>query len=285
MKNDIIELFTDIDDEFIAGAMPEAQHPVELRADTRRFSWGKFAAAAACLAVIAVGGTFALKAVSGRGGVVYSENAGSNNLDPAGSTASEPKGVVLEPANAGYPEPAKYQYKGDFSELVLHRYGDSDGQRYTYPNVDKLFEKSDLVVVGTFVDDAWQDCPTDNYSPHPWSNGASFNKLRIDRVLLGDAEVGEEIVIGSSYFVCEGKLMYPSNDMPTPMIKGEQWVYFLSKILPNKYGDFYVEPFADGRYPVPGNENTFVLTGSQHGVFDEKYFREDIYEDVKKMLE
>ncbi len=294
MRKDIIELFTDIDDDLIANAMPEDQRPVELRADTRRFSWGKFAAAAACLAVIAVGGTFALKAVSGRGGLVYSEGAGSGNLDPAGSAVSEPANsvtsepmsVVPEPANADhstdYPEEAKYQYKGDFSELKLNRYEDDDGQRHIYQGIDELIEKSDLVVVGTFVDDAWQNRPTDSLSPLS-SHGVSFNKLRIDRVFYGNAEVGDEIVVSGSYFVCNGELLYPSNDGLTPMIKGEQWVHFLVKQLPG-YGDYYVGPFADERYPVPGNENTFVLTGTQHGVFDEKYFREDIYEDVKKML-
>ncbi len=294
MRKDIIELFTDIDDDLIAGAMPEDQRPVELRADTRRFSWGKFAAAAACLAVVVVGGTFALKAVSGRGGLVYSEGAGSTDLDPAGSAASEPANsvtsepmsVVPEPANTGYPEFAKYQYTGDFSELELCQY--DEAVPYEYQSVDDLWEHSDLVVVGTFVDDACQDRPLDSFSLESDSFyttcGGSYNKLRIDRVFYGNAKVGEEIVITDSYYVTDGKLMYIGNDSITPMIKGEQWVYFLKHQLPG-HGDYYLTLWTDGRYPVPGNENTFVLTGdSTHGVFDESDFCEDIYEDVKKML-
>ncbi len=267
MRNDIIDLFTDIDDDLIANAMPEARRPVEARADTRRFSWGKFAAAAACLAVVVVGGVFALKAVSGRGGLVSSENS----ADPSGSTLTK---------TADYPEKAKYQYTGDFSELELYEYALVD--RETYWSFDKLAANSDLIVLGTFVDDARQDCPTDNWTYDP-SYGASYNKLRIDRVFYGDVEIGSEIVIRDDTFVTNGKLMYIESSTLTPMIKGEQWVYFLKKQSP-EYGDYYQPLFTEGRYPVPGKENTFVLTGSQHGVFEERYFHEDIYEDVKKML-
>ncbi len=63
MKYNFIKMFTDIDDELIANAKPEAQRPIELRADTRRSPWRKFAAAAACLAVVAVGGAFAVNAL------------------------------------------------------------------------------------------------------------------------------------------------------------------------------------------------------------------------------
>lgn len=63
MKYNFIKMFTDIDDELIANAKPEAQRPIELRADTRRSPWKKFAAVAACLAVVAVGGAFAVNAL------------------------------------------------------------------------------------------------------------------------------------------------------------------------------------------------------------------------------
>ena len=286
MRNDIIELFTDIDDDLISGAMPEAQKPIELRTDTSRFSWKKFAAAAACLTAAAVGGTFALKALSGRGGIVFSENAGGAASESTGS-------VVLEPANSGYPEDAKYQYTGDFSELELCNYAEVG--RIPYLSYDELLGNSDLIVLGTFVDDARQNCPASNNEPSTdkadgnddvmdvYRDGASYNKLRIDKVFCGDAEVGSEIVICDGTYVADGKLMYIASDTLTPMIKGEQWVYFLRKQSP-EYGDCYLPLFTEGRYPVPGNENTFVLTGSQHGVFDERYFREDIYADVKKML-
>ncbi len=276
MRKDIIELFTDIDDDLIANAMPEDQRPIEMKADTRRFSWGKFAAAAACLAVVVVGGTFALKAVSGRGGLVYSENAGSSDTDPANRPVSDSPTVLPEPAGADhptdYPEEAKYQYTGDFSELELCPYVLID--REPYRSFDQLVEKSDLIVVGTFIDDARQNRPTDRLS-HQSSWGGSFNKFRIDKVFSGEAEVGSEIVILDHYFVTDGKLMYASGDSLTPMIKGEQWVYFLGKVTP-EYGNYYFPVSIDGRYPVPGNENTFVLRDS--------HYNEDIYADVKKML-
>lgn len=461
MRNDIIELFTEIDDDLISSAMPEAQRPVEMRADTSRFSWKKFAAAAACLTAAAVGGTFALKALSGNGGIVspgsitpsttdtnvnstiisdtninsteddhsslkvdynaqyirtdgyivgeeypktlwitnttelsnyyqsnkekYSldsvenplsdqtigfidavekyddtffetndlilivleEGSGSNRhsvkevtvtpsglnhieycIQPTieiivpeigtcdmaewhiiieiskeyGSTKCQLKqpliittsSVVSKPTFAEYPEEAKYQYTGDFSELELCNYAVVG--RIPCLSLDELVDNSDLIVLGTFVDDARQNCPTGNNEPSTdkvdgnddvmdlYRDGASYNKLRIDKVFYGDIEAGEEIVICDDSYVTDGKLMYIASDTLTPMIKGEQWVYFLRKQSP-EYGDCYFPLFTEGRYPVPGKENTFVLTGdSQHGVFDEKYFHEDIYEDVKKML-
>lgn len=63
MKYNFIKMFTDIDDDLIANAKPVAQKPIELRADVRRSPWKKFAAAAACLAVVAVGGAFAVNAL------------------------------------------------------------------------------------------------------------------------------------------------------------------------------------------------------------------------------
>ncbi len=274
MRNDIIELFTEIDDDLISSAMPEAQRPVELRVDTKRFSWKKFAAAAACLTAAAVGGTFALKALSGNGGIEFGA-AGSVDSESTGS-------VVLEPANSGYPEEAKYQYTGDFSELELYDYAVVD--RIPCLSFDELVDNSDLIVLGTFVDDARQDRPTDGeLKKYEAKVGSSYNKLRIDKVFYGDIEAGEEIVICDISYVTDGKLMCIASDTLTPMIKGEQWVYFLRKQSP-EFGDCYQPLFTEGRYPVPGNENTFVLTDSQHGVFDEKYFHEDIYADVKKML-
>lgn len=95
MKYNFIKMFTDIDDDLIANAKPVAQKPIELRADVRRSPWKKFAAAAACLAVIAVGGAFAVNALRDRGAVPSVPDA------PLDSTVDLPSAQPNSPASSG----------------------------------------------------------------------------------------------------------------------------------------------------------------------------------------
>lgn len=268
MRYDFVEAFTDIDDELFTDVFPEAQRPVEIRPERRspRFRWKALAAAAACLAVvgIAVGAVIAVK------------SRGDRTADPNQTVSGS------EVTNEGYPESAKYKYEGDFSELELCWNGCVE--REPYNGFDELAWDSELIVVGTFVDDARQDQPVTgsvSYDPERIFNGASFNKLRIDAVYKGDEEIGSEIVITDSYYVNDGKLLYVSGMSSTPMIKGEQWVYFLNKVSP-EYGNYYYSTGScDGRFPVPGNENTFVLADRELNSLP----TERIYPDVKKMLD
>lgn len=121
MRNDIIELFTDIDDDLIAGAMPEAQRPVEMRADTRRFLWGKFAAAAACLAVVVVGGAFALKAVSGNGGLVS-----PGSITPS-TTDTNVNSTIVSNTNI---DSTGYVLKVDYNTQYIRTNGYIEGEEY-----------------------------------------------------------------------------------------------------------------------------------------------------------
>lgn len=268
MRYDFVEAFTDIDDELVTDVFPEAQRPVEIRPGRRSPRFGRKAleAAAACLAVvgIAVGAVFAVKSRSDR------------TADPNQTVSG------TDVPNEGYPERAKYKYEGDFSELELCWNGCVE--RVPYNGFDKLAWDSELIVLGTFVDDARQDQPVTGsitYDPDRIFNGESFNKLRIDAVYKGDAEIGSEIVIKDSYYVNDGKLMYVSGISSTPMIKGGQWVYFLNKVSP-EYGNYYYSTGGyDGRFPMPENENTFILADRKlHPLPDER-----IYPDVKKMLD
>ncbi len=95
MKYNFIKMFTDIDDELIANAKPEAQRPIELRADTRRSPWRKFAAAAACLAVVAVGGAFAVNALRSGSAVPSVPDA------PLDSVVDLPSTQPNSPASSG----------------------------------------------------------------------------------------------------------------------------------------------------------------------------------------
>ncbi len=95
MKYNFIKMFTDIDDELIANAKPVAQRPIELRADTRRSPWRKFAAVAACLAVVAVGGTFAVNALRSGSAVPSVPDA------PLDSVVDLPSTQPNSPASSG----------------------------------------------------------------------------------------------------------------------------------------------------------------------------------------
>lgn len=261
MKYDFVEAFSDIDDKLVTDVFPEAQTAVELRPErrSRRFGWKKLAAAAACLAAVAV--VFA---------VVFNIRGRQSGFVP------------VSPVADGYPKDAKYKYEGDFTELELGAYGIVD--RVVYHDFDSLAQAADLIVVGTFVDDARQDVSL-TAAPRPFSlpDGHSYNKLRIDTVYKGDAEVGSEIVISDSYYVHDGYLCYTYGVTSTPMIKGEQWVYFLHKVSP-EYGDYYYSLGGyDGRFTVPGNENTFVLC-DRHNEFD-VMMNVNVYPDVKKLVE
>ncbi|MDE7229095.1 MAG: hypothetical protein K2N56_01320 [Oscillospiraceae bacterium] len=266
MRYDFVEAFTGIDDELVTDVFPEAQRPVEIRPERRspRFRWKALAAAAACLAVvgIAVGAVFAVK------------SRGDRTADPDQTVSG------ADPVSAGYPKDAKYKYEGDFSELKLGMCGMTD--RMVYGTFDSLAQTADLIVVGTFVDDARQSIPLTGGVRNS-SMEHSYNKLRIDTVYKGDAEVGSEIVISDTYYVHDGHLCYVYGLSSTPMIKGEQWVYFLTKVFDENGSHYYSLGGYDGRFTVPGNENTFILCDPRNE-FD-VMMNVGVYPDVQKMLD
>ncbi len=94
-KYELAKLFGDVDDKFIDGAKPEAQRPIELRADTRRSPWKRFAAVAACLAVVAVGGAFAVNALRSGSAVPSVPNA------PLDSVVDLPSTQPNSPTSSG----------------------------------------------------------------------------------------------------------------------------------------------------------------------------------------
>lgn len=264
---EFFNVLADIDDDMITKAKSSVSDAVG--GVVIRRPWKPFAAAAACLAVIIIGAAIFIG--------VNSREAAVKTVDSGGN--SENSGAV----SAEYPESAKYQYTGDFSELEPASYSMVDRTGFGY--FDDLAKASSLIVVGTFVDDARQDVPltgkitwdTRSTSLLP---GASYNKLRVDRVFKGDVEAGSQIVIRGDYFVNEGELVYVYGAASTPMIKGEQWVYFLGSASAEE-SDYYSSlGFNDGRFFVPGNENTFVLEELEEYLVGNNM----AYEDVKIML-
>lgn len=287
-ENKFFQMLNNIDDELIAGAKQTSDPEAELYGDIkplklgevpqselynnskptkmqlkRRPIWKSFAAAAACLMVIGA----AL-------GVGIAVNKQRNKL------TVDPVSGVSDSINSNYPETAVYQYEGDFSELEPFSYAIADLSS-TPQNLFELAYESDLIVVGTFVDDAWQDQPLTgnlyNRSEGGFS-GHSYNSLRIDEVYKGNAVVGSEIVIGDYYYVYDGKLIYFAGYSSTPMIRGDRWVYFLKARANNVY---YSTKAYCGRYLVPGDENTFALADK----FSDRSGMWIIYPEVEKMLD
>ncbi len=266
-EHEFFKLLSDIDE----GMVVDAKAPADLHNDpfselpqkikpVRRSVWKPLAAAAACLTVVAV--VLA---------VVF--NIRGRHIDSVQPALS---------AKEGYPSGAVYQYKGDFSELTLQTLPEDYRFRNdAYREIDRSLSDCDLVVVGTFVDDAYQNVPLTEDGQTNLPQGCSYNKLRIDEVYKGDAKVGEEIIICDNYYVYEGVLINEDRyALRTPMIKGEQWVYLLDRSDP-----YYVPHRLDtARYPVPGNENSFVLSENTCGVYYMYQFSYDNYEYVKRML-
>lgn len=266
---DIFEAFSDIDEELVAGAKHIEGGDSQVIVIEPMPLWKKIAglcAAAACLAVLVVGGVLGIKYFGGKNAVAPSVPDKSDGTSISQSDCSAY-------ASSEYPAEAKYVYTGDYSELEPFKYGLADYGGY-YDSLVSLEEQSDLIVIGEFTDDSHQ--LFDTKEPNI---GSSYNKFRVDKVVKGRCSEGEEIIICQDGVVGGGKFYYTDNY--TPMVKGDKWIYFLMRF---ENVGYYVSVHHTGRYPVPGEEHEFVLNDNVYGVFDMNEFRSDIYEDIKERL-
>ncbi len=276
--DDIFEALSDIDEDLIAGAKHieggDSQVIVIKRAPLWKTiaGWG---AAAACLAVLVVGGIFGIKYFSGRSAALDSDMSGASDTSICKSDCH----AYYPPE---YPKEAKYVYTGDYSELEVVQYGEID--RLVFADIEYLEEQSDLIVIGEFTDDPHQCVDPSGKEVTQvldrFDQQNSFNRFRIDRVIKGNCFEGEEIIIAQNGYVDNGRFAQYSN--LTPMLKGDKWVYFLTRYS----GASFYSPlgYSDGRYPVPGTEHEFVLCDNVYGVFDMIEFRSGVYEAIKERL-
>ncbi|MDE7229098.1 MAG: hypothetical protein K2N56_01335 [Oscillospiraceae bacterium] len=281
-EHEFFKLLADVDEDLVI----DAKAPADLYNDpfsdlpqkikpVRRSSWKPLAAAAACLAVIMVGLTVVLN-IRGR-----------QSEPPLESNTWSNKVITLAAAAKGYPAAAAYQYKGDFSELKIAFTG--AGDFLIWENDKKpSFAWADLIVVGTFVDDAYQTFDPENKSMyHLTYRDYSCNKLRIDRVIKGGAEVGDEIIVCDSYGVADGMLYHEGL---TPMIKGDTWCYVLQRDYGKGENCYTASIFS--RFPVPGSvqpefpylKNTCGLAeNSNYDSYVHDYYNK-YYEYAERML-
>ena len=267
---DLFVALTDLDDKMVTEAKPtETQKAVRL-APVKRSPWKALIAAAASVAVI------------GAAGVVYANRGMIWNIVHSASD-----NTVKAPDI--YPEMAAYQYKGDYTGLTSKINGMVEPTT-VYDNFDDLLAASDLVVAGTFLDYPYQtqDPLIDAEHPFPpnyiYLPPHSLNRLQVDKVLCGDAEIGDELII-YAYGGVMGSCFYSGENALTPMLKGDSWIYFLREVFDSDGTVFYV-PTVSGtssRYPIPDTHNTFVFSNNTLGVFDEKYFNTEINEQTQKL--
>lgn len=167
-----------------------------------------------------------------------------------------------------------------FESLELVKTGISD--RAFFNDLGDLEEFSEMAVVGKFVDDAVQEISYD-YEPYfekdIVTDVVSYNTIEVSAVLFGDVNVGDKLKIGQSYGVVDDRLI--SFDRLTPMQKGDEWIFFLIS-APSPEGSYRCSSDTFGRYPVSSAENApMPLSDSPDlGVFDEKDFHRDIYNEI-----
>lgn len=269
MKNEeLFEALSELDDELIANAKHidtyGGQTVVLRRTPVWKIVTG-FVAAAACTALLVVGGVHAVNYVNGKAPV-------SPASDPS-STVDVSKDTPHVPA--GYPEEAKYVYEGDYGELVPS--GILQVDTMVYSSYYELAEKSDLIVSGEFTDIAHQTVPTD--SDLTDSDFRSYNTFYIDKVLSGDKKTGDKIAISQQSVVVGG--MIHSNPM-SPMICGDRWVYFLNE----RDGYYYPVSCVQGRYPLPDSKNKELKDCGKYGYYGNPIpYNDTVYEELVETLE
>ena len=187
-------------------------------------------------------------------------NTATENSDSKISNVSEPESS------------APFTYDG----MELVRAGELF--RITFDDLASLEESSDVAVVGTFIDDSVNA---------GFSFGGSLNTIEVTKVLFGDVNVGDKLVVGQHYYIDEedGRLITHS-DM-TPMVKGDEWLFFLG-FEPKLKDTYWYIGDSDGRYPVPNSTQNSVMPLSEYwqfGVYEKQHFKQNIYDEILEKYE
>lgn len=167
----------------------------------------------------------------------------------------------------------------DFSGIKVVRWG--GGDREVYYTLDQLERRCDVAVVGTFIEESVQDLDyryDDFFGKEVIGLVSSDNKIEVTQVLKGDVEAGDCLKIRQGYAVDNGELI--SMSALTPMIKGDTWIFFLSRA---KDSDVYwCTGDSDGRYPVSTvqNQTLAVSEYSELGVYKREDFKDGIYSEI-----
>lgn len=264
---DLFDAMSDIDENMVEKAKPfkedETVEPIMVTAKKRGFK--PFYAAAACVGAVAVGAAGIAFAGMNRGvDVPFSSDTQSASES---STVSEIGAVSLtektftttainidtKPSEAEYDQNYIYPYAGDYSEITdFDRPKNILDKHYT--SYEELAGDSDLIVRGVFADHPHQDVDPNPDPDIPLgTNIFSQCKFEIYDVIKGDANIGDIIVIAQSTGVYGNKCI--STSQLTPMVKGDEWYYFLKKY--DNSDVYYAVNDSDGRYLPPTCDSYF----------------------------
>ena len=167
----------------------------------------------------------------------------------------------------------------EFSNLNFVQWG--EGNYLQFFDLESLENYSEIVVVGTFIEESTQEIKykyMDIFDKEVLFSVKSFNEIEITKVFKGDVNVGDTLKIGQEYAVVEDRFVTES--ALTPMMKGDTWIFFLE---PSDNGEYYYcVSYSEGRYPVKDFVYTRIaLTENEDlGVYDMKDFKEEIYNEI-----
>lgn len=167
----------------------------------------------------------------------------------------------------------------DFDDIKLVRTGFTN--RRVFEDLAALEAHVDLMVVGKFIDDSEQNERyrySDFFGKDILYFVTSKNTIEVEKVLIGNANIGDTLQIVQEYGIVDGDLVTFSD--LTPMQKGDEWLFFLTK--DSDLDVYYCASDTFGRYPVSSTENApMPLSDSPDlGVFDEEDFKWDIYNEI-----
>lgn len=141
-----------------------------------------------------------------------------------------------------------------------------------YRDLDQIENISDLIVTGTFTGDSRSEFEL-GYDKvmgmNFLSDITSYNTIKISKVFKGDVNIGDEIEISRM----------------SPMIKGDNWLFFLAKSNRDNSAHYCHMGDYQGRYPIPGTENTPPPYALDNGIYAPEDFRDDIYSEILEKYE
>ena len=289
-KEDLFKHMSELDDDLIAEAGEEGVEvvPIHVAGGKKRFNIKPVAVTAACCVLLA--GTAAVVGVNYDGGITANDVIDYPKTEGTEEKSDNDNTVI-------YPESAKYQYKGDYSEF--ENFGGVICIEFAnyYDNYRDLLNACDVAVVGKFIDDPWQDIdPDDPVDFNRLDYGHSYNCFKVEKVLSSDSGIkeGDQLIISQSYAIAGNSFLSASK--LTPMLKGDRWVYFLTFNESN--GTYYSHNDYMGRFPDPGycrvydsdpdlreSANRFLpAMTNKYGLTEANDFNENIYRTLEEIL-
>lgn len=172
-----------------------------------------------------------------------------------------------------------------YSDLELARTGCMD--RIMPESLEELESYCDAVVIGEYIDDSVSDITYEYrafFDKEVVVDIKSYNTIEVKQVLMGDVNVGDKLSTLQDSGVVDGKF-YSFSEL-TPMIKGDEWIFFLAKDDNDLY---WVMCDSDGRYPTKNSaesnrrvtfKNAALSDSYQLGVFDKESFNRSIYDEI-----